>query len=542
MKKRETLKFADIMHEEAHRGLDALRASQNKPKIFYISHLLRDEESWKVEARFGSVFGERKRQERHCFTDVRVGSYTRDHVQEGGLRDNSKDDESYGYIELPCSSAPDGLRYALWRLTDARYREAVEGFLRKQADELTYLDRAQDLPSFEKRAASHDIDWQAAPQIDKPYWTKYVQRASALLKKEPLIKVSSVQLEVSYSTRIFASTEGSKLVQAQTAWSLECYLWLLSEKGDGIPWTIHHHVVDPKELPSEKEFTAEIRARVRLLRELAKAPTVRSFSGPVLLSPKPAGLLIHEALGHRLEGNRLLARGEGQTFRDSVGKDILPKFLSLRDDPTLTHFEGKSLVGHYTFDDEGVTAQDTRLIDAGRLKSFLTSRAGIKKRHHSNGHGRSGYHQRPMSRMGVTLLTAEGGLTEADLKARLLEEIRRQKVPFGIRIFQADSGETATEGYDFQAFLGEISLAARVFPDGREEWIRGVNFVGTPLNAVRSIVAAGLKYEVDNAHCGAESGYIPVSTISPSLLLSRLELQSKGESAFAPYTYALPWE
>jgi hypothetical protein len=144
--------------------------------------------------------------------------------------------------------------------------------------------------------------------------------------------------------------------------------------------------------------------------------------------------------------------------------------------------------------------------------------------------------------MGVTLVESHDGLDRRALRRRLLEEIRRQNAPFGIRIIEASSGETATDAYNFQAFLGEINLASKVYPDGREEWVRGVNFVGTPLNAIGGIVAAGDRYEVDNAYCGAESGYVPVTTVSPALVVSELELQSKAETPYSPYTYRIPWE
>ena len=142
----------------------------------------------------------------------------------------------------------------------------------------------------------------------------------------------------------------------------------------------------------------------------------------------------------------------------------------------------------------------------------------------------------------LRIVEAADGLSDGALKQALLEEIRRQKLPFGIRILEASSGETATDAYNFQAFLGEVNLAAKVFPDGREEWIRGVNFVGTPLNAIRGIVAAGSRRVVDNAFCGAESGYVPVSTISPALVVSELELQSKAQTPYSPYTLPIPWD
>ena len=130
--------------------------------------------------------------------------------------------------------------------------------------------------------------------------------------------------------------------------------------------------------------------------------------------------------------------------------------------------------------------------------------------------------------MAVTRVISENGKSDAEMKQALIEEVQRQNLPYGIRILSATGGETATESYNFQAFLGEINMAARVFPDGREELVRGVDFVGTPLNATRTVAAAGNRYEVDNAYCGAESGWVPVSTISPSLLITHLELQAKS--------------
>ena len=139
-------------------------------------------------------------------------------------------------------------------------------------------------------------------------------------------------------------------------------------------------------------------------------------------------------------------------------------------------------------------------------------------------------------------MEAQDGLDDRALKRALVEEIRAQQVPYGVRILEASGGETATESYNFQAFLGDINLATRVFPDGKEELIRGVNFVGTPLNAISGIIAAGNRSEVDNAYCGAESGYVPVTTISPALLVSHLELQSKAEATYTQYAMPMPWE
>jgi len=247
-------------------------------------------------------------------------------------------------------------------------------------------------------------------------------------------------------------------------------------------------------------------------------------------------------VGHRLEGSRLLSAEEGSTFQDLQGRDIAPSFLSIVDDPTLRRFRGQSLIGHFRHDDEGSPARRVVLVDHGVLRRFLTTVAPIPGQREFNGHARSAFHERPISRMGNLLVQAHAPFTAAELRERFLEEIRRQKKAFGIHVKETLGGETQTGSYDFQAFKGEILHAVRVFPDGREEPVRGVDFVGTPLSALDALTALGDDLEVDNAFCTAESGSVPVSTIAPSALLRTLELQAKERERYTPFVLPLPWE
>jgi predicted Zn-dependent protease len=536
----QTRKLARVAEQELQRAMRVMRIPRH-PRPYFISYLIRDREDWRLQAKYGSLVSDLHDRSRNAFADVRVGSYRSDHLRHGGLEDNDKEAESYGYTNLPYGSGTDGLRHGLWMLTDARYREAVESLLSKRSHEVTYLDRNRHLRAFERRAPIVDFADSDLPEVDVDHWRDYVEQTSRVTKRFSAIKDSHVEFQVDYTTRVFVDSEGTRVADSTAIWSLECYLWLLSARGDSFPWTLKYIVTDPAELPDTRRFQREIRETIGNLERLAQAKPLRAFSGPALLEPIPAGLLVHEALGHRLEGNRLLSSGEGQTFKDSLGESVLPEFLSIYDDPTLERFEGRSLVGHYRYDDEGVPARRAELVTRGKLTGFLTTRTGSVPRQRSNGHARSAHHERPISRMGTLVVEAANGSGDNELRGTFLEEIRRQGVPFGVRIVDALSGETATDAYNFQAFLGEVHLAAKVFPDGREEWIRGVNFVGTPLNAVRGIVAAGTRYRVDNAFCGAESGYVPVSTISPALVISELELQAKPDSPYTQYTYPLPW-
>ena len=176
------------------RAMDALQ-KRKSPKPYYLSHLIRDEEVWKIRAKFGAVAVQRHHRQRHSFADVRVGSYRYDQVQEGGLGDSSSEAESYDYVALPYEGSLDGVRHGLWRLTDARYREAVDGYLNKKAQELTYLDRNRHLRSFERRDPIRRLNYRSLPAVDEDHWRRYVTSASRVPMDYPDIKDAYVEFE-----------------------------------------------------------------------------------------------------------------------------------------------------------------------------------------------------------------------------------------------------------------------------------------------------------------------------------------------------------
>ncbi|MCB0339664.1 MAG: hypothetical protein KDD53_08670, partial [Bdellovibrionales bacterium] len=223
------------------------------------------------------------------------------------------------------------------------------------------------------------------------------------------------------------------------------------------------------------------------------------------------------------------------------GKQVVKLPLTVRDDPNLTRFQGRKCIGSYEYDDEGTRAKDALLIERGVLRDFLTTRAQDRVGHKPNGHARTKKHQRPISRMGVTII--DGGdvaVSLKDLRSELIRLIREQRKPFGMIVYETSGGETDTTSYDFQGFSGEISHAALVYPNGKEVLIRGVDFVGTPLQALNNIVGVSKERELQNGYCGAESGFLPISTISPGLLISNLELQSKSEELVTPFILPRP--
>ncbi len=525
------------LREELARSMTLLRRPGH-PRLYFLSYLFRNERRESVRARLGAIADHQIDARSHVFADVRVGNYRYDQVAQGGLDDNAADDESVRYIETPAEVSEDAYKVALWRLTEARYREAAEQYYERKSEELHYVDEARRLPSRVKSVGTVDGKLARFPEVDVDKWRHTLRKASGLLKDSPEIQVSEIELSAWHRQQRFVSSEGADIVEQRAIFDLHAQFWMLAPGGHRIEQEVSFVTGDADELPDERGIVRMVEQRISLLRALAKAPHLPSFSGPVLLAPVPAGLFFHEVIGHRLEGSRLLSSEEGATFANLRNKAIAPPFVDIIDDPTISRFDGKSLIGTFRYDDEGALAQRAPLVEGGVLKNFLTSSAPIPGQKVQNGHARSSRHERPISRMGNLFVASRKPLSKEDLWEAFLGEIRKKKAPYGIHVIETLGGETDTRSYDFQAFKGEIKHAERVTPDGKRELCRGVDFVGTPLSALDSLVALGDDVTVDNAYCGAESGMIPVSTIAPSALMAILELQSKDRQRFAPF--ALP--
>jgi TldD protein len=512
------------------------------PHPYYCSFLLRDIEWFNTWASSGSTYRKRADRSRTVYCDIRVGNYRYDQTVEGGLHDNDEEIESYDYVKVPIDDSDfDGLRISLWKLTEAKFREALADYNKKETWRLSNIDPNKRYASFTKMPAKKLIKYSRPEFINELRWAEYCRNASKFISELRNISGNSVEFDATQETKIFVNTEGRIIVQHHQIFTVIANLMTLTESGSQLSQEVVCNASTQRELPNLRTLKSMILQKYDQLNDLVSAKKIHSFSGPVLLNPMPAGLLIHEAIGHRLEGSRLLSSGEGQTFKNQENKKVINIPVYIWDDPTYKTFRGTRCVGAYEYDDEGVKASPALLVEDGYLRGFLNTRANIPaKGNKINGHARNAKHQRPISRMGVTIVKGKEPVSSRRLRQMLIEEIIKQKKPFGMIVYETSGGETDTTSYDFQAFSGEISYATLIYPDGSEVVVRGVDFVGTPLQALNNIIAVGDKQVIDNHYCGAESGFIPVTTICPAILLSNLELQAKDEALVTQYILPKP--
>jgi len=358
---------------------------------------------------------------------------------------------------------------------------------------------------------------------------------SGIFRAHPGILTDSVSLSLNTEYDTFVSSEGSRLAYPKQNFRIVVVASTRADDGMDLRLARTFEGRTEQDLPPQAELEKQIGELAAQLDTLRTAPPAEPFAGPALLSGRASAVFFHEVLGHRLEGQRQRGTQEGETFTKDVGKPILPAFLSVADDPTLESSAGVHLNGFYRFDDEGQPAQRVELVDQGVLKQFLMSRMPIAHFDTSNGHGRAQAGHMPTGRQGNLIVTADAAKPDKKLRQMLLEEIKKQKKPYGLYFADIASGFTLTQRFAPQSFQVIPQLVYRVYHDGRpDELVRGVNIVGTPQASLLKIVAAGDKPEVFNGECGAESGVVPVSAVAPALLFSEMETQKAAQGNSRP--------
>jgi TldD protein len=534
----------DALKQELGRSRERLRLSGEDPPYF-ARYLLREYDDYDMAARFGAVLEDSYQNVRQVSVEVRVGDYHFDNTADDSTEKMFDLDDLDRYeppVIAPIDDDIDVLRATLWLQTDAQYKRALSLLHKKRGNRVTKVVEDESVGSFSKETPERAMDRPVVVKVNRPAWEERLRRASAVFKSYPDVFDAQIKLSVNHQTRYLVTTEGTELVNERLIWGVQ--LQAAGRAADGLLVSDFRSFYggNEGELPSDQALIEAAHQLAREVGRLRQAPMMDPFNGPAILLSEAAGVFFHEALGHRLEGERQNDNKEGATFKGQIGKPILPSFLSVVDDPSLARVGSSSLNGSYRYDDEGVSARPVTLVDHGVLRNYLKSRTPVKGAPDSNGHGRAEGTLDPIGRMGNTVVRSDRRVPYPKLKEMLLAEIRRQKKAFGLIIADISGGQTNTTTYDFQAFKGMPRIVFRVDAQtGKEELVRGVEFVGTPIGSLNRIVAASDSVGVFNGFCGAESGYVPVSTVAPALLISEIELQRTRRAMERAPILSAPW-
>ncbi len=528
--KRDDMSVLRAMSDELERSRQKLKL-EGYEDPYFISYQVKDNTYYNIQGKYGAIVSSDGNRIRRLFVDVRVGDYDFDNSVKGRSGGRMP---FHGASSIPLDNDPDAIRTVLWQATDYAYKEALTQYLNKKADRVQEV-KPEETESFTRETARVYYGPEVDLIFDPKKWEEMVREVSSVYKNYEDLIDADFSVTAQKETVYFVNTEGTQYVRDEILYSMDANVTTRADDGKVVENYRNLYYVTPGEIPSVEEIKKEVTGMIEEALMMREAEALPPLSVPALLEPEAAGVVFHEAVGHRLEGERQIDDDEGQTFKDKVGKKIIPPFISIIDDPTLKSFNGTHLMGYYPFDDQGIPGQRVVLVENGVLKNFLLSRTPVQGFQNSNGHGRASYGQAPIARMSNTIIESTKEYPGDKLKELLIEEVKRQNKPFGLIIKSMRGGETNTSSYNFQAFRGTPLVLYKVDPKtGEETPVRDIEIVGTPLVSINKIVATGDDYAVFNGFCGAESGYVPVSTVAPSILVSEMEFQRESSKKEKP--------
>jgi predicted Zn-dependent protease len=524
---------------EIDRDFAELKKQPTPP--YYLSYEITDSNSAVVSSAFGALLHSSSNHSRVAHVEVRVGDYKLDNTHQvrgarglGAIGSGSR-------VTIPVEDDPLPIRAALWLETDKRYKAATTQLAAVTTNNEVTVEQEDKSDDFSREKPEQAIEPILAMQVDRKLWEEKTRKYTAPFHRYGDLFNASATFQAEQQTRWFVSSDGSAIQTSTTYYRL--FIEASAKAADGmvLPRYESFAALTPQGLPDDATVLKAVDKMIADLKALRDAPIVDPYTGPAILSGRATAVFFHEVFGHRIEGHRQKSENEGQTFKKMVGQPVLPTYLSVDFDPTLKRYAGVDLVGSYTFDDEGVRARPVVAVKDGILENFLMGRSPIEGFPNSNGHGRAQAGMQPVARQSNLVIVNSKPVSRDQLKQLLIAQIKEQNKPFGLFFDDIQGGFTLTGRTIPNAFNVIPIMVYRIYPDGREELVRGVDLVGTPLTVFSKILAADDEKAVFNGVCGAESGAVPVSASGPGILISQIEVQKKAKSQERPPILPAPF-
>jgi predicted Zn-dependent protease len=513
----------DIMNQELQRNYQALK-QKAEPPPYYLAYEVTDLETHEVGATLGVLNSSDNSHRRYLDVTLRVGDPKLDNFR----RARGERIQFTSGSPISLDNLANAIQPRMWLETDRIYRAAADRLVRiRTSQQVKSADRD---PSDDFSSEESYLHTENAYNIkfDTDRWGNLAREWSRDFRAYPDLLSSNVSVSNQADNRYFVNTDGTKIEHGRGFARVVISASGKAKDGMDVSDFETFEAFETSGLPDAAAIHTAVKKVGKAVEDLIAAPVAEPFVGPAIFSGRASGVFFHEIFGHRIEGHRQKDEAEGQTFTTKVGEKILPEFLSVSFDPTIKRIAGADLNGWYTYDDEGIPGKPVKAVENGVLKEFLMSRSPIQGFDHSNGHGRRQPGLEVVSRQSNLVVSSTRAVSNPQLRQMLIDEIKRQNKPYGLYFEDITGGFTTTQRSGLQAFKVIPVMVYKVFADGRpDQLIRGADIVGTPLASFAKILATSDKQEVFNGYCGAESGRVPVSAVSPAILISEIEIEKK---------------
>jgi predicted Zn-dependent protease len=550
------------MKDELARSMKSLKIEKME-KPYYLEYSIWDYREWSIEGSFGSLTKSDEDHQRILKVGVRVGSYQLDNsgfIDQGniyasilGLNESVVVEDDYN-----------ALRRYIWLSTDKAYKDALEQLASKKAYIKNQV-QTEEIPDFSKEESVQKIAPRQTLKVDLPKWEQLVKNLSVIFRQFPALYESQVKMRMSLLHKYFVNSEGIIFRQPQTLVVLVANASTQAADGMRLKHYIPFYATSLDRMPGEKKLANGIRKMAEELTALASAPVLDEYIGPVLFTGQAAAELFTQVLAPHLAGGRpplsnmpqISQMTSSSKLEQRINRKVLPRNITIIDDPTRIEYNGSPLIGSYAVDDQGVISRAVNLIEKGILKTLLMSRRPSKKILQSNGHGRGSLMAAPGTQMGNLLISAENGKTYQQLKKELMRMCKEQNIDFGLMVKTVDdpsltgADEEELALYMSQSTQSESQLTPPVMlyrvdaKNGKEELVRGITISELTVSDLKYIAAVGNDSYVLHrfvspggnlmggifmyyASRGQSSMGVPVSVAAPSVLFDELEFKKSA--------------
>ena len=537
------------MHDELERSRMLKIASPDPP--YYVEYEIEDADAITISASLGALISQNHSSIKLPSVRIRLGSPAFDN-------NNYVFSEYYSGTrldpeQLPVDANYGAVREILWLATDRAFKTAEEGIGRKRSA-LKNVNLTENLPDYSAVSSVQSVSAVHHSPVDEVAWKTRVVKLSGIFAGYPAINSSGVEFQSIQSTDYLVNNEGTTLRYPEDLTFLRARAFTQAPDGMLLRDAEVFHATDLSTFPAELDLKRGITAIADELTALTKAPIGETYDGPVMFEPRAAAQLFAQLLGDNLKITRKPVPEPGRNvpympseLETKTGARILPDWMDVVDDPSQTEWRGQPLFGHYTFDMEGVRPQPLNLVEKGVLKTFLLTRTPVMKGFEaSNGHARMrGNFGQMGPGFGNLFIRASQAISSDEMKKKLIDLVKRQNKPYGILVRKLDypSGMSIEELRHAMSAMAQSGggtrpvalplLVYRVYPDGREELVRGLRFRGVSTRSFKDITAATNDSYVFNfmdspvpfALMGAGAFVTNASVISPGVLFDEMEFE-----------------
>ena len=542
------------MQDELDRSMSQL-VMENLERPYFIGYTIDDAQQLNVQATLGTLTRSGLNRERYLSIDLRVGNYSLDNSNfVSGFSGFGAD-----YAQLPIDNNYDAIRNRIYLQTDQVYKDAVETISKKRAYLQTRViaNRPDD---FLKLPTNRVLDKPEEFDLNRAKFEELAKAATVVFRGYPDIISCDLSIQAAVTNQYILNTNGTRALRGDRIYVFD--LSMMGKAADGEDIYDGDQVIynSLAAIPSVADLTTWAKGNADRMRKLIKADTLEEYIGPVVFTADAAGEFFRQLFVRGIsnlpqptyENEQMAAMigrvgGGGGEFAEKLNRRVLPASFTVYDDPTVSKVGNSPVVGGYNVDDAGNTPQKVVLVESGKLINLLIGIAPTKKIKDANGHARGAVGKAITAKPSNLVFESSEKVPYAKLKETLITLCKDVDLPYGL-IVKRLSDPNASSG-SFAMRVGNMMMRSggsgasdaistpweiyKVFPDGREEPVRGLQFNNVTVRILKDILQTDDQMFVYNYLLNADPE-MPSSIVTPSVLIEEMELKKNEEKIMKP--------